>query len=296
MPSPPHTCSAASSVHAAGNTDEPAEQLPFDIRQQLVTPVHGRLERPLPCDGRSRAAGEQAESVLQPRLDLLRRQDDDAGGRQLDGERNPIETPADTGDGVRVVRGRCEGGVNGARTLDEELCGLGVDERVDGTDASASGSDNEGTRQTVSPDTPSASRLVARIRNAGAPRSRASTSSAQAAIRCSQLSSTSRSSRSRSVVEQGVADRSLRALSDTKSGRDRLRHQIGHRERRQIDQPHAVGKFVHEAARQPHRQPRLSNARRRPSATAAAMTRAPRATRASSFRRPTKLVSSAGRL
>jgi hypothetical protein len=41
-----------------------------------------------------------------------------------------------------------------------------------GTDASASGSDNEGTRQMVSPDTPSASRLVARIRNAGAPRSR----------------------------------------------------------------------------------------------------------------------------
>ena len=50
---------------------QPAEQLPFDIRQQLVTPVHGRLERPLPGDGRSRAAGEQAESVLQPRLDLL---------------------------------------------------------------------------------------------------------------------------------------------------------------------------------------------------------------------------------
>ena len=68
-----------------------------------------------------------------------------------------------------------------------------------GTDARASGSDNEGTRQTVSPDTPSASRLVARIRNAGALRSRASTSSAHAAIRCSQLSSTSRSSRSRSA-------------------------------------------------------------------------------------------------
>src|SRR3984893_4958353 len=64
-----------------------------------------------------------------------------------------------------------------------------------GTDASASGSDNEGTRQTVSPDTPSASRLVARIRNAGAPRSRASTSSAQAAAQCSQVSSTRSSAR-----------------------------------------------------------------------------------------------------
>src|SRR5438093_6273743 len=36
---------------------QPAEQLPFDIRQELVTPVHGRLERPLPRDGRSRTAG-----------------------------------------------------------------------------------------------------------------------------------------------------------------------------------------------------------------------------------------------
>jgi hypothetical protein len=51
---------------------QPAEQLLFDIRQQPVTPVHGRLERALPCDGRSRPVGEQAESVLQPRLDLLR--------------------------------------------------------------------------------------------------------------------------------------------------------------------------------------------------------------------------------
>ena len=71
---------AVASTHVLGGLErprgwehrQPAEQLPFDIRQQLVTPVHGRLERPLPCDGRSRAAGEQAESVLQPRLDLLR--------------------------------------------------------------------------------------------------------------------------------------------------------------------------------------------------------------------------------
>ena len=71
---------AVASTHALGGRKcprgrerrEPAEQLLFDLRQQLVTPVYGRLERPLPCDGGSRAAGEQAESVLQPRLDLLR--------------------------------------------------------------------------------------------------------------------------------------------------------------------------------------------------------------------------------
>ena len=49
------------------------------------------------------------------------------------------------------------------------------------------------------------------------------------------------------IVEQGVAGRSLRTRSDTKDGRDRLRHQIGHRERRQIDQPHTVEEFVEAA-------------------------------------------------
>src|SRR5258706_9646506 len=110
---------------------QPAEQLAFDVRQQLVTPVYGRLERPLSGDGRSRAAGKQAESVLQPRLDLRRRQDDDAGGRQLNGEGNPIEPPADTGDGVRVVRGRLEGRVNGTRALDEKPRGIVLDVRFD---------------------------------------------------------------------------------------------------------------------------------------------------------------------
>ena len=61
------------------------------------------------------------------------------------------------------------------------------------------------------------------------------------------------------IFEKGVANRSLRALSDTDGGRDRLRHQIGVRERRQINQPHAVGELVHEIPREPHRQPRFSN-------------------------------------
>ncbi len=89
---------------AGGEHGQTAEQLTFDMRQQLVAPVHGRLERPLPRDGCARAAGEQAEPVLQTRLDLLRRQDDDASGRELDGEGNAIEAPAESGDGFRVVK------------------------------------------------------------------------------------------------------------------------------------------------------------------------------------------------
>jgi hypothetical protein len=61
------------------------------------------------------------------------------------------------------------------------------------------------------------------------------------------------------VVAERGAGRTLRALPDTQGGRDRLRYQIGHRERRQIDQPHAIAEFVHEATRQLYRQARLSN-------------------------------------
>ena len=65
---------------------------------------------------------------MRPLLDLLRRQDDDAGRRQLDRERDSIEPPADAADSARALQGRCEGGVYGARPLDEELRCLGVDE------------------------------------------------------------------------------------------------------------------------------------------------------------------------
>jgi len=60
-------------------------------------------------------------------------------------------------------------------------------------------------------------------------------------------------------VEKGVADRSLRAVPDANGGRDRLRQEIGRRQRRQVHQPYAVSKDVHEARCQTDRQPRLSN-------------------------------------
>ena len=98
----------------------------------------------------------------------------------------------------------------------------------------------------------------------------------------------------RRLVEQGVAGRSLRALSDTKNGGDCLRHQIGRRERRQIDQPHAVGEFVtrSDASRTASRvfptpPAPVSDSSRDDLSTSEARQLA---------RRPTKLVSSAGRL
>jgi hypothetical protein len=62
------------------------------------SPVHGGLERALPRDGGSRASGEQAEPVVEPRLDLLRCQYGHACCGQLDRQRNAIETLANACD------------------------------------------------------------------------------------------------------------------------------------------------------------------------------------------------------
>ena len=130
---------AVAATHVLGGLERPrrrkhrqsAEQLPFGLRQQLVTPVHRRLECSLPCDGRSRAAGEQSESVLQPRLDLL---DGDSTttraaassiARGIPSRRRQIRAMAPA-----LSERRPERRVDGACALDEELRGFGVDERV----------------------------------------------------------------------------------------------------------------------------------------------------------------------
>ena len=64
------------------------------------------------------------------------------------------------------------------------------------------------------------------------------------------------------ILEKRVAYRSLLAFSDADGGRDRLHHQIGRREGRQIDQPHAVRKLVDDVIRKAHGQTRLSGAAR----------------------------------
>ena len=96
-------------------------------------------------------------------------------------------------------------------------------------------------------------------------------------------------------IDQDVASRSLLTLSDAQRRRYRLRYQIGKHERRQVDQPDAVGKFAHQV--------RASRTASRvlptPPAPVSDTNREDASNRGKSselFRRPTKLVSSAGRL
>jgi hypothetical protein len=100
-----------------------------------------------------------------------------ARGGELDGQRHAVEAPADLVDGRAVGRGEREAGLRRPRPLGEQLGRLVV------------GEGRHEPRRLAG--TPSASRLVARMRSAGHARSSASTPRRPASTTCSQLSSTS---------------------------------------------------------------------------------------------------------
>ena len=170
-------------VAAAGEHRQPFEDALLVVEEQLVAPVDDGPQRLLAGQRGARPAGEQAEPVVEPGGDLRDRERPGAGGGQLDGERQPVEPGADVGDDAVGVVGE----VRAARRPPGRGPGRGARRR-----RRASG----GTGQMVSPPTRSPSRLVARSRRPGQRRSRSSATSAAVVITCSQLSSTSSSSRS----------------------------------------------------------------------------------------------------
>ena len=88
-----------------------AEQPLLGVGQELVAPVDGVAQRLL-ADGQvAAAAGEQIETALEARPDLRRREDPDPRRRQLDRQRQAVETGADLGDRRRILRGQRERGL-----------------------------------------------------------------------------------------------------------------------------------------------------------------------------------------
>ena len=170
-------------VATAGEHRQPLEDALLVVEEQLVAPVDDGAQRLLARQRRARPAGEQAEPIVEPGGDLRDRERPGAGGRQLDGERQPVEAGADVGD--HRVRGRRR--ARAARRRPRRARRRG---------ATASSAASGGTGQMVSPPTRSPSRLVARSRRPGQRRSRSSATSAAVVITCSQLSSTISSSRS----------------------------------------------------------------------------------------------------
>ena len=74
---------------------------------------------------------QHAKAVLEPREHLLGGERADPRRGELDGQREPIETPAESSDRGRVRIGQPERRARGLRALDEQTHGLGVRDRAE---------------------------------------------------------------------------------------------------------------------------------------------------------------------
>ena len=99
---------------------EPGQQAAVLVRQQVVAPVEGLVERLLPGRQVVGPAGEEAQSLRQPVEDGLRPQGTNARGGELDRQREPVDTPTELANrGELVLRDR-EVGLQRAGSLLEE--------------------------------------------------------------------------------------------------------------------------------------------------------------------------------
>ena len=78
---------------------------------------------------RAAAACEQAKAVIQARSDLCHRQHRDARRRQLDGQRNAVQAPADLGQRCGVLGIELEVGQGEPGAIDEDANRLGLQHR-----------------------------------------------------------------------------------------------------------------------------------------------------------------------
>ena len=103
---------------AAGEDREPPQQDLLVVRQQGVAPLERGSQRRMPSD--LAVPTEQGERLAQPLGDLRRLEVRHAGGGELQGERDAVETAADLHDRRGVVRVEDESGPDVLGPVDEE--------------------------------------------------------------------------------------------------------------------------------------------------------------------------------
>ena len=94
-------------ARSAGEHREPAQDQPFGVGEQLPAPVDHRAQRPVMRQRGAAAAGQQAEPVVEPVGELIKGHGAQPGCGEFDGQRYPVERPAD----ARHIRQRA--GVGG---------------------------------------------------------------------------------------------------------------------------------------------------------------------------------------
>ena len=155
--------------------------------EQLVTPLNGRRQRPVPGCRQPVTGHEKPEPVVQAFQQLRHTERFHPSRGQLDRQRHPIQPLHQLGHHRTGLAAQREMRVNPAGPVSEQSHRL----RPARLQSPGPGSASGGSRYRASPATPTGSRLVARIRTSSAAGSSAPHSSATAAITCSQLSSTS---------------------------------------------------------------------------------------------------------
>jgi hypothetical protein len=110
---------------------EATEHRAFPIRQQVIAPVDRCLERLLARQHRPRATGEQAETIVEARGDLFDGQPAHARRRELDRERDSLESVTDLRHSGRVVARDREVRSRPRRAVEEELHRVEVRQRLD---------------------------------------------------------------------------------------------------------------------------------------------------------------------
>ena len=247
----------------AGEHRQPAQQDLLRLGEQVVAPFQRAAQRLVPGDAVGPAA-EHGQGIAQPLDDLGRFEHGGPGRGQLQGQRHPVEPSAQVDDALRVVGVERETGPDLRRPLDEE------------PDRAAAGRARPGRGRCVA-DGRAAGPMTAPGRctrpgraaapgwwraraHPGQPASRAATRWAQAASRCSQLSSTISSERSRSWSTSAWPRLGRRAGIQP----ERLGHRVGHQQRladrREVDEPHSVGVRRTDLLRGRQRQPGLAAA------------------------------------
>ncbi len=117
------TAWAASRVKPPAKTAQAAkEQLLLGL-QQIVAPGDLVAQRALAGRQVLGAVGEQGQPFLQPRGQGSRPKELEAGGGQLDRQRQPVQADADLGHGHGVGGRERKTGLDGGRTAAEEVHG-----------------------------------------------------------------------------------------------------------------------------------------------------------------------------
>lgn len=117
-------------VAAPGKHRQAAEQRLLRRREQVVTPGEGRAQRALPRRQIERPTGQELQPSLQARQQRVRRRDPDAGGGQLQRERQSVHPPADRRHRRGVPFGENEIRLDRRRRLHEQGDGGVRRERV----------------------------------------------------------------------------------------------------------------------------------------------------------------------